>query len=323
MSSGRSKTRKLIFAAGKIALVCLVVWGMGRAFRNALTQLQEQDWSLSEVRPGWLVAAALCYTSGQLAPAFFWHRLLRIFDQPAPLFPTIRAWYIGGLAKYVPGKAMVIVLRTALMRRYGVGIAVSTATIFYETLTAMAVAASLSGAILAVILRDKPELALMAAGLMLAAGAPTAPPIFKRLARLAGIERAAPNMIDRLDHLSLGVLAKSWLQIAAGWAMIGLSVLACVLAVGADANCSTATLVGLSIAAAGLSVVAGFASLIPGGLVVRDAVLFELFKPVLGDGPALVTAILVRLTWLVSELGVATILYPLERRGPTTPLKSE
>jgi hypothetical protein len=315
MKSGKSNARKWIVTAGKIALVCLVLWGLGRTFRNALAQLQQQEWSLADVRPVWLVAAGLAYVVGQLASALFWHRLLQIFQQPAPLFPTIRAWYIGGLAKYVPGKAMVIILRTALVRRYGVGIAVSTATIFYETLTGMAVAATLSGAILAVVFRHRPELALMAAVLMLAAGAPIVPPIFKRLARLAGIERAAPGMIDRLDHLRLGLLIRSWLSLVGGWIMVGLSVWACVQATGDADGSSGAILVPLSIAAAALSVVAGFASFIPGGLVIREGVILELLTPALGEGPALVTALLVRLVWLLSELGISIILYPLERRG--------
>jgi uncharacterized membrane protein YbhN (UPF0104 family) len=315
MKSGKSNARRWIVTAGKIALVCLVLWGLGRTLNNALSQLQQENWTISDVRPAWLVAAGLLYTVGQLASALFWHRLLQIFNQPAPLFPTIRAWYIGGLGKYVPGKAMVIILRTALMRKYGVGIAVSTATIFYETLTAMAVGATLAGAILAIVLRDQPKLALSAAVLILAAGAPVIPPIFKRLARLAGIERAAPGMIDRLDHLRPIVLVRSWLSLAAGWTMIGLSVWACVHAVGDEAIHYDATLVAISIAAAGLSVVAGFASFIPGGLGVRDFVVVELLIPVLGEGPALVAALLVRLVWLLSELGISIILYPLERRG--------
>jgi len=315
MKSGKSNARKWMITAAKFALVCLVLGGLGNTFRNAASQLQQKGWSVSDVRPGWLLAASLTYTLGQVAPALFWHRLLRVFHQPAPVFATVRAWYIGGLGKYVPGKAMVIILRTALLRKFGVGIAVSTATIFYETLTSMAVAAALSGAILAVILRDRPELALAAAMLVLGAGAPVVPAIFKRLARLAGIERAAPGMIDRLDHLSLITLAQSWLSLAVGWTIIGLSVWCCIQAVAAEASCTAATLVALSIGVAGLSVVAGFASLIPGGLGVRDVVVLELLIPVLGEGPALITALLVRLVWLLSDVGISIILYPLERRG--------
>lgn len=315
MTSGKSNVRRWIIAAGKIALVCLVLWGLGRTLSSGLSQLQQENWSLADVRPAWLGAAALLYSVGQLASALFWHRLLQLFQQPAPLVPTVRAWYIGGLGKYVPGKAMVIILRTALMRKYGVSIAVSTATIFYETLTAMAVGATLAGAILAIVLRDQPKLAVSAAVLILAAGAPVVPPIFKRLARLAGIERAAPGMIDRLDHLSLLVLVRSWLSLAAGWTVIGLSVWACVHAVGDEAVQYDTKLIAISIAAAGLSVVAGFASFIPAGFGVRDFVVVELLIPLLGEGPALVTAILVRLVWLLSEVGISIILYPLERRG--------
>ena len=58
----------------------------------------------------------------------------------------------------------------ACSRRDGVGIAISTATIFYETLTSMAVAAFVAGAILLVMMHDRWELAVLSAGLMLGSG---------------------------------------------------------------------------------------------------------------------------------------------------------
>jgi uncharacterized membrane protein YbhN (UPF0104 family) len=65
-----------------------------------------------------------------------------------------------------------------------------------------------------------------------------------------------------------------------------------------------------------MSVVAGFVSLIPGGLVVRDAVLLELLAPAVGKGPALVCALVARLVWLLSEVGISIILYPVGKRSP-------
>ena len=59
-------------------------------------------------------------------------------------------------------------------------------------------------------------------------------------------------------------------------------------AVGGEASHAVPAEIALSIAAGALSVVAGFASFIPGGLVVRDAVLLELLAPAVGKGPALV-----------------------------------
>ena len=236
--------------------------------------------------------------------------------QPAPLGRTLRAWYVGSLGKYVPGKATVIVLRTALLRHDGVGIGISTATIFYETLTTMAVGALVSGLILAVLMRENWEMAALAAALVLAAGAPTVPAIFQRLARLAGIERAAPGAIDRLDHLGGRGLARAWCELAIGWGLVGASVAAALAASAGDDVPLTAAVIFRAIAAGALSVVAGFVSFIPGGLVVRDAVMLEVLAPAVGKGPALVCALVARLTWLLSEVAISIILYPIGRTSP-------
>jgi uncharacterized membrane protein YbhN (UPF0104 family) len=314
--TGRGRAKKYAVAAIKVAIVAAVLWGMQRTIRSALADLDRQEWSAASLRPGWLVLSSVAYVAGFLPPALFWHRLLGLFGQPAPRVRTVRAWYIGGLGKYVPGKATVVVLRTALLRRDGVGIAISTATIFYETLTTMAVGAFVGGAILLVMMHDRWELAVLSAGMMLAAGAPTVPWIFKRLARLAGIERAAPAAIDRLDHLKLRGIARAWLEIAVGWCLVGISIWATLCAIDGEASHANPREIALSIAAGAMSVVAGFVSLIPGGLVVRDAVLLELLAPAVGKGPALVCALVARLVWLLSEVGISIILYPVGKRSP-------
>jgi uncharacterized membrane protein YbhN (UPF0104 family) len=303
------KPRSYIAVAAKMLVAAAVLWGVHRTISAALADLEEQNWGPSQLRPAWLAIASALYLAGQLPSALFWNELLRTFDQPARAWRTIRSWYVGSVGKYVPGKAMVIVLRTALLRRDGIGIAVSTATIFYETLTTMAAGAFLAGAILLVAVRDEWELVLLAAALMIAAGAPTVPPIFKRLARLAGIERAAPDAIHKLDRLGWRGQARAWLSIAAGWCLVGASVWAVLCAVDGESTHASLSQLALAIAAAALSVVVGFVSFIPGGLVVRDAVMLELLATAVGKGPALICAVVTRLVWLLSEVGISIILY--------------
>ena len=246
----------------------------------------------------------------------FWHRLLGLFGQPASLGRTLRAWYVGSLGKYVPGKATVIVLRTALLRRDGVGIAVSTATIFYETLTTMAVGAFVSGGILLVMMHDRWQWTVLSAGLMLVAGAPTLPWIFKRLARMAGIERPRLRRSTGSIILVCAAIVSTWAQIGLGWVLVGLSVWAALCAIDGETSHTTPAEIALSIAAAALSIVAGFVSFIPAGLVVRDAVMLELLAPMVGKGPALVCALVARLVWLLSEVGISIILYPQGKQPP-------
>ncbi len=69
-------------------------------------------------------------------------------------------------------------------------------------------------------------------------------------------------------------------------------------------------------AAVSLSVVAGFLAFIPGGLGVRDMILAVLLVRLfqIGDAPAAVASGLLRLVWLVAELIVFAVLYPLRLR---------
>ncbi|HVU90020.1 MAG TPA: lysylphosphatidylglycerol synthase domain-containing protein [Pirellulales bacterium] len=318
----QNRVKKFIIAAAKIALVAAVLWGMQRTIRSALADLEQHAWSAASLNPGWLVVSGAAYLAGLFPQALFWHRLLGLFGQPASMGGTIRAWYIGSLGKYVPGKATVIVLRTALLRRDGVGIAVSTATIFYETLTTMAVGAFVAGGILLVMRHDRWQWTVLSAGLMIVAGAPTVPWIFKRLARLAGIERAAPAAVDRLDHLGLRGIAGAWAQIGGGWLLVGLSIWAALCAIDGEASHAAPAEIALSIAAAALSIVAGFVSFIPAGLVVRDAVMLELLAPAVGKGPALVCALVARLVWLLSEVGISIILYAMGKQPPDAASKA-
>ena len=61
-------------------------------------------------------------------------------------------------------------------------------------------------------------------------------------------------------------------------------------------------------AAVSLATVAGFLSFVPGGAVVREAVLTELMAPHVGDSVAVVAAILLRLAWLAAELAISGVL---------------
>jgi uncharacterized membrane protein YbhN (UPF0104 family) len=71
----------------------------------------------------------------------------------------------------------------------------------------------------------------------------------------------------------------------------------------------------LLVAVVALSIVAGFVSMLPGGMVVRDALLFELLSTACGEADALVAAILWRLVSLVAELAICGILEVAKRVG--------
>ena len=117
-----------------------------------------------------------------------------------------------------------------------------------------------------------------------------------------------PELLTRLTQWRLAELVRGWLGVALGWVILGLALWACANACGPSVDLEPRE-VALYAAASALAVVAGFLSLIPGGLLVREAVLLPLLAPSLGAGRALVAVVLHRLITLVAEVLVSVILY--------------
>ncbi len=180
----------------------------------------------------------------------------------------------------------------------------------------MAVAAFVAGAILLVMMHDRWELAVLSAGLMLGSGARPCRGSSNdwRDWQASSARRQTPSISSII--WACAESRRTWAEIALGWCLVGMSIWAALCAVGGEASHAVPAEIALSIAAGALSVVAGFASFIPGGLVVRDAVLLELLAPAVGKGPALVCALVTRLVWLLSEVGISIILYPVGKKPP-------
>jgi hypothetical protein len=77
---------------------------------------------------------------------------------------------------------------------------------------------------------------------------------------------------------------------------------------------------GLMTATVALAMVAGFLSLLPGGAGVREYIILTLLAPSFGVVAATVSALLLRVTWLASELSFGVLFYILMNRTP--PIKN-
>jgi hypothetical protein len=323
----------------KLAIVALLVWGVRRTLVDAYQQLQRHPLRL---QPVWLVASGALYLLGMLPSAMFWHRLLRVLGQKVRLQQAIRAYYIGHLGKYVPGKALVVVLRAGMVRGTEVNTTVAAVTVFIETLTMMASGSFVAAALIALLFGQHWQYAALAVCFMLAAGLPTLPPVFRRIIRLTKIGRANPTALAQqsvekgdsrlaanqksrrnrvvarsqspfstgcqFEQIDYRTLLVGWLATGLGWFVMGLSLTATLRGMGQESP----TWIGgwpLVTMVVAVSVVAGFMSFIPGGLVVRDVVLAELIKPRLGSETAVASALVLRLVWLAAELAISAVLY--------------
>ena len=311
--------KKWLLICAKLAIVGLLVWAVRATLVKAFDELDKHTW---HVQPLWLVVSGVLYILGTLPSAIYWQRLLVGAGQGVGLFETVRAYFVSQLGKYVPGKAMVLVLRAGLLYGARVSTSVLAASVFCETLTTMAAGSLLATLILALwhqVQVTLPigggvsvDLAIVALCMFLATGLPTLPPVMRLLVRVLGFSRINLSAVAQLSLAPYRTIALGWLMVAGGWILQGLSLWATLRGLGI---LDTGPLVDLSLhtAAVALAVVAGFLALIPGGLGVRELVLIPLLSRY-GDDKALVSAIILRLVWLVAEVIVSTILYPIKRR---------
>lgn len=309
-STELSARRRWIFRAIKLAVVLLVFAATAGYFRNALAQLNEVEFTL---RPGWLVLSGGLYLVGLLPCAWFWGRLLTLLGQPVAPLTLLRAYYIGHLGKYVPGKAMVVVLRCALVHRPGVSPVVAAATTLYETLAMMTVGAATAGVLVAIGYREHAWIAALSLAAAVCAGIPILPPVFRMLLLRTGAGKRDPQLAGRLSALHYRALLAGAVAIASGWWLIGLSLWATLRGMGLE-DTAGLELWPLCTATVCVAVVIGFLSLVPGGAGIREAVLLALLTPVTGGALAFGAAVVLRLTWLVSELTISVILYAIGRR---------
>jgi len=297
-------------------MILIVIASVHTTVRKAWSQLSQYDW---HVQPLWLLLAGALYIIGLLPMAWFWHRILAAIGQPAPFRPALRAYMLGHLGKYVPGKAMSVILRVAAVRRWVPSMRLALVSCLLETMTMMAVGATIAAAMTLFIVKSEPWLAVVAGLMAIGAGLPTIPPFARWLARI-GVARAKPDTssessapaVTDIDSNLLGINAKlvaqGWIAATLCWLLLGWSLWATLRGIGVEQVSAISHLPNL-VAVIAFAVVAGFASMLPGGLGVRDAVLMQLLAPICGEANALVAAVLVRLVWLVSEVLACGILY--------------
>ena len=286
------------------------------------------------VRWPWLVLAAGLYLVGMSLSAVYWHRLMGHLGASPGFAASMRTYFIATLGKYVPGKAMALVMRIGMMRAEGVSAFIAGKTTFCEVLTTMA-----SGTILAVGLfilfgpvapaanlwetvtalvrldlsPDHPidgwALVVVCLGLSAITLGPIFPPFVNLIAARLSI-RPVPKL--RMRWL-IGGLA----QIMPAWVLMGVGLACAFQAIPGAELPWTLPVLGRLTAIMGLSYVAAFLLWTPGGLGVREFLLGLLLAPELagrGDevwvaGRVVLAVLLLRVAWTVAELLAAGALY--------------
>lgn len=288
----------------KTAVGLLVLFAVGRHVLKTWHTLQEHGESL-RVQPAWIAVGVLLYLVGLGAFGVFFWRVLEESPTPLRLLPALRAYLISHLGKYVPGKALVVVMRVGLVTPHGARPATAAFATLYETLVMMA-----AGGLLAALgfLARPIELWPIAAGvgLGLAFLVVVDPRVFPRIASVASRPLKGVGA-DALPRFSTRLLAEGLLWSSAGWVLLGLSQVAVIRALRPEGV--EAGLWPLVAASVALATVAGFAvAVLPGGLGVREGLLMVTLEPAIGAEPAVLGALALRLTWVLGELLAAAAL---------------
>jgi uncharacterized membrane protein YbhN (UPF0104 family) len=324
----------------KAVFAVAILLAVARLFARDLRGLNLEERSL---HPTWLAVSGLLYILGLGFSAWFWFRLLRALGQQPAILPAVRAYYVGHLGKYLPGKAWALIMRTTMIRGPTVRLSVAALTTFYEVLTTMAGGVLLAAGLFALQAREPltdldwralpgllstdllelpsldPRLALLLSlALLVPVGVPLLPVIFNRLeyrlARRVQDADDSPLPVTRTVHLVQGLLLT-----AVGWLLLGASFWATLRAILGDALPWNSDVLGRLTAILALSYVAGFLIPVPGGLGAREFFLRLLLVPELAallSGTddesrklAALTAVVLRLVWTVTELVVSGVVY--------------
>lgn len=297
--------RKVLLVAVQVCVVALLAYFLYGKVQADSVRLKEE---FSHAHYGWLATGGVLYLLSLAPCGVFWHLILRTVGAEVSLFDVMRAYYIGQLGKYVPSKALVVVIRVWMLR--GVAkVGLASACVVYETFAMMAV-----GALLGVVLlvaATTTHLVIVAASLGVAClvGLPLYPPLFAWIAHLVGLGKAHPEAIDRVARFNMLHWGAGLVGIACGWAVQGIA-LWCILRGLTPNEHDLPGRWAICTAATSISVVLGFASLLPGGAGVREWALLEMLRGPLGSEPlALAATIAFRLIQILSEIVLAALIW--------------
>ena len=281
-----------------------------------LARLERSRLSWTNLRPGYLVGCGAFYFLAMLPPWLFYHFVVRRMDQRPTPWETFRAFVVSQMGKYVPGKAVVVVLRAALVRSERCHALPATMAVFAETLLGMAVGATMGSLVLVWKARETPWLIPVAIGMAVLCVVPTLPPLFRRVTTLLLAKKFGADLPRYLRGTTWSFFGVGWLILPWGWVFNGVSLWCALQAFPGVEGLDLPTVFPLVVGVAALSVVAGFITLLPGGLVIRELIITTLLGPVVGPPIALAAAVGQRLVWLAVELsvsGLALAIHPLVR----------
>jgi glycosyltransferase 2 family protein len=264
--------------------------------------------AFSQLRPIVVAQALVFVTVGTACTLLAWRALLADFGSPLPLRPAARIFFLAQLGKYLPGSVWPVLAQMDLGRDHGVpprrSATVAVLSMALSVGTALVVAAGLLpfGAAEAL---WRYGWALAVVPLLVVALHPRVlTPLLNWVFRALG----RPPLEQSPTVRGIGA-ASGWMLLA--WVAYGAQLALLVRALGGTGLSAALTSAG----AFALAWAVGFLVVVaPAGAGVREAVLVLALAPVLPAGSALLVALVSRVLFTVTDLGLAGAAAVAERR---------
>ena len=194
------------------------------------------------------------YVLGLVPVGWFGSRVFAALGYPTPLLAALRAYFLGHIGKYVPGKAIAITLRVAAVRKWVPSTRIVLVAVLIETLTMMAAGAFFAFVLSAFVLKLDAFISWIALGMAVGAGVPTLPPVARWLSAL-GVRRAQQNhqtkltvgresaepqpddsedIASNLQGITFRLLTVGWIAASVYWVLMGVSLWSTLRAIGVD-----------------------------------------------------------------------------------------
>ena len=278
---------------------------------------------------GWLALAGLFYSLGWLPSVWYFRLLLARMGDQISWPAAMRAYYCGHLGKYVPGKAMVPLIRGQMVAAAGGRFRAGALAVVYETLVMMGVGFEISLAFFPFLipehladqsalvqrvlafppvmwLLDRPAVLPLAT---LAAVVLTLPLVAWLFSYAAAWLAPRANGEELASRIDAGLIGRGALVFVVAWLIHGLALWASLRGIGADVSIMRLPTWTVCVA---LPMTAGFLAIFaPGGVGVREGVMIEILKvqPGIDARGAIAAAFLLRAVGFVAEVIVAIVLY--------------
>ncbi|MCG6157024.1 lysylphosphatidylglycerol synthase domain-containing protein [Rubinisphaera margarita] len=333
--------RRLAIALLKWSLFIVV---MIFVVRYGYRQTQQIDWRSISWSPGWLILAVIVYFLGWIPAAWVWGELMRSAGASIDSYSLLRAHFCGHIGKYVPGKALALVIRAALVREFNIGMGLAAMMATVETLFTMSTGMLLTVVLLPVVLgtaspqliaEAPPQLApifqapswqrWLAAGVVVIVAAALIP-VFSRLLALAAKKLSGKSSNGSQPpelRLPFKTVLLWGIVIGIGWLLNGLSLGLVLKGIGINPDLTNQPLLW-TCAVAGATSLGFWVLFAPGGLGVREAILVGLLQlsPQIDTSIAVLASVLLRLVSFGSEVVFALLLYAVPRRRIIAPEES-